>query len=350
MERPILRPGAVLLHRPGRPGSSSIQLGLDAEWAVRLDVPSASCDAVLAGLDGTRTADEVLAAAVARGADPAVAALLLERLRTAGLLVDARTWLAWARDWDGTERGRRLPDLHAWDRYADVADVVERRRTSAVRILGAGRVGAAVALLLGAAGVGRLEVLDTAVVTAADLTPYGYRAEQLGRSRGQALRELLTSPSVTVAGVARHADAVVLCPDTREPDRDTIAALDRAGLPHLLVRCRDLGGTAGPFVLPGRTACIRCTDLHRTDRDPDWPVLLSQLTGVTGAVPDTVLAAQLAAFAAAQVLHWLAGELPATAGSTVDIQLAGGLGRSRDWPPHPYCGCHWPEQFRTDAG
>ncbi len=343
MQRPIVRPGVVLLHRPGRPGTSSIQLGLDPERAVRLDVPAASCDAVLAGLDGTRTTGEVLAAAVARGADPAVARGLLDRLYDAGLLVDARTWLAWTRDWDDTERGRRLPDLHAWDRHADVTEVVERRRTASVRILGAGRVGSAVALLLGAAGVGRLEVLDTAVVTAADLTPYGYRADQVGQARGSALRELA---GAAVATSARQAEAVVLCPDTREPDRDTVAGLVRAGLPHLLVRCGDLGGTAGPFVLPGRTACIRCTDLHRTDRDPAWPVLLSQLTGATGAVPDTVLAAQLAAFAAAQVLHWLAGDVPATAGSTVDVALTGGTSHSRQWPPHPYCGCRWPEQLR----
>jgi hypothetical protein len=30
----------------------------------------------------------------------------------------------------------------------------------------------------------------------------------------------------------------------------------------------------------------------------------------------------------------------------VDIALAGGTSRGRPWPPHPYCGCRWPEQLR----
>ncbi|HEY3001105.1 MAG TPA: TOMM precursor leader peptide-binding protein [Kribbellaceae bacterium] len=350
-ERLLLRPGTVLLHRTGRPGTTRIQLGSDPRYAVRIDVPAASCDAVLAGLDGTMTEAQVLAAAVARGADEAAAAALLRRLRAARALVEPG-WLDWTHDLPDGDRARRLPDLYAWDQVADVTAVAERRRTASVGVVGAGRTGAAVALLLAAARVGRLEIAGAGLVEPADVTPYGYRPEHVGRPRHLALRDLLTavSPAVTVAGAAGRAEVVVLVPDTREPDRDELAALLRADLPHLLVRHDERGGSVGPFVLPGRSACVRCTDLHRTDVDADWPVLLAQLGVAPAPGPDTVLAAQLAALAAAQVLHWLAGETPATAGTVIEIGLAGGAAHRREWQPHPCCGCHWPSQLAADDG
>jgi len=146
------------------------------------------------------------------------------------------------------------------------------------------------------------------------------------------------------------ADLVVLCPDSPEPDRDGPAALSRASVPHLLVRARESTGPVGPLVLPGRTACVRCTDLHRSDRDPGWPALLAQLTAARAAPPETVLAAHLAALAAAQVLHRLAGGEPEALGHTIEVRLASGLASTREWPPHPYCGCRWPDQIADTDG
>ena len=207
-------------------------------------------------------------------------------------------------------------------------------------------------MLLAAAGVGRIDVQDPGPVRPADLAPLGYAPGDLGRPRDQAALDLVDRwrQGSGTAGRPRdlrtgdEPDLVVLCPDAAEPDRDGPAALSRATVPHLLVRARESTGTVGPFVLPGRTACVRCTDLHRSDRDPGWPALLAQLTASQPA-PETVLAAQLAALAAAQVLHRLAGGEPATLGHTIEVRLAGGLASTREWPPHPYCGCRWPDQI-----
>lgn len=402
-ERPVLRPGSVLLHRTGRPGTTSIQIGLEPATAVRLDVPSRSCDAVLAGLDGTGTTTQVLTAAVARGADPAVATALLDRLRAAGVLVDARTWLSWTNHWSPAERLRRLPDLQTWDRLtarvghaatarvataatagaagaaagltrglADgldgAAEVMAGRAVATVRVVGAGRTGAGLALLLDAAGVGRIDVSDSTPVTPADISAYGYRPDQLGQPRARALRTLLRHSTRTprrrgatsarssggatagrsVGDAAR--EVVVWCGEVCEPEREEVAEWMRAGTAHLVVRGGETSGTVGPFVLPGETACVRCTDLHRADRDPDWPRLLSQLAVAPPPVPETVLAAQLAALAAAQLLHWLADGRPATAGRSIEVSVPGGTSRVTDWSPHPYCGCRWPAQFAEDTG
>ncbi len=49
-----------------------------------------------------------------------------------------------------------------------------------------------------------------------------------------------------------------------------------ADLPHLAVVFGDQAAYVGPFVLPGRTPCLRCADEHRLD-DPVWRAIAAQL-------------------------------------------------------------------------
>jgi hypothetical protein len=77
--------------------------------------------------------------------------------------------------------------------------------------------------------------------------------------------------------VHRTPDLVVIA-SGRPLDSGLVAGLQQAGLPHLVVGVRDATAVVGPLVVPGRTACLHCTDLHRTDRDPAWPLLAAQLT------------------------------------------------------------------------
>jgi hypothetical protein len=116
-----------------------------------------------------------------------------------------------------------------------------------------------------------------------------------------------------------------------------------ARIPHLAARVVELSGIVGPFVIPGRTSCLRCLDLHRCDRDPAWPRVVAQAeqrrTGV--AACDVTLATQVAALAAQQVLAHLDGFSPATVDGTIEVSLPYGLARRRSWHPHPACGCTW---------
>ena len=92
--------------------------------------------------------------------------------------------------------------------------------------------------------------------------------------------------------------------------------------PHLVVRCWGNGVSAGPLVLAGQTSCLRCADLARSDADPQWPVVLSQLSRLRLESPPA-LVAWAASVAAAQALAFLHGELPESAGATLEAELAG---------------------------
>jgi bacteriocin biosynthesis cyclodehydratase domain-containing protein len=139
----------------------------------------------------------------------------------------------------------------------------------------------------------------------------------------------------------RRPDVVVLADWHR---RELPAALMRAQVPHLAASASEAIGVVGPLVLPGRSACLRCLDLTRAERDPAWPLILAQLTSHAAADPaacDSVLAAMVAAQATAQVLTFI-DRGPATTAvisGTLELVLPGWQWRRRTWPPHQSCRC-----------
>lgn len=129
---------------------------------------------------------------------------------------------------------------------------------------------------------------------------------------------------------------VLCCAASMEADRVLLSEL--GGRPQLVVSGSDLGVGVGPFIVPGRTPCLHCEDLHRTQRDPAWPELLAQLCRQR---PAPVRAAELHWAASTAVLHarsWLAGRLPDSVAATLILDADGSL-RVRRLRAHPGCGC-----------
>jgi bacteriocin biosynthesis cyclodehydratase domain-containing protein len=338
--RPVLSPAVRRLWRDretlqlGRlPGRAAVLAGLDP--ATR---------AVLPLLDGTRDAEQVVAGAAAAGCPPARTLALLDLLTRAGALEDGEGARRAAQHWSPQERDRFEGDLASLMLIGDAATALTRRATARVTVIGAGRVGAPLAALLGAAGVGAVDVRDEAVTAAQDVGVGGLRPGDVGRRRGEAARELLQSAwPRTDLRPQPVADLVVLAPTGREPQQP-VAALVTEGVPHLLAEVRDGVGVVGPLVLPGSTACLHCLDLTRTDLDPDWPALAAQLAGPTRGAPpcDGTLAVAVAAQAVLQALTLLAGTVPAAAGATLELALPDWRWRRRSWSPHASCGCALP--------
>jgi hypothetical protein len=167
----------------------------------------------------------------------------------------------------------------------------------------------------------------------------GRRASAAGTSRRAATRPRARQASA-VPAKARRPDLAILI--GRQP-MELRASLMADRLPHLAVSADEAIGVVGPLVIPGRTACLRCLDLARTERDPAWPLILAQ---VTGREPDPLacdapLAAAVAAQAAAQVLGFFDRAVPADAvtNGTLELVLPGWQWRRRTWPPHRDCLC-----------
>jgi hypothetical protein len=233
------------------------------------------------------------------------------------------------------------------------AAALARRRASRVRVVGAGRVGAPLAALLAAAGVGSVAVDDAGPTRVADLAPAGLLARDLGRARGATVaRRLPRQPSGggRPRGAGPH-DLVLLTPvGPGAPDPADAQHLLREGVPHLAAGVRENTGWVGPLVLPGRGPCLECLERHRTDRDPGWPLVAAQLAVPAYGVVDpcnVALAALVAAVTALQALALLdaePGQLPpavsaGSLGGVLELQLPGWRLRRRSWAPHADCDC-----------
>jgi bacteriocin biosynthesis cyclodehydratase domain-containing protein len=294
--------------------------------------------------------DAVIAAAAERGQDPTEALDLVQTLRRAGVVVDAAARAAPAGP-DRPGRRRRLaPDRAALSlRTVDPAGLLARRAQQTVVVHGHGRVAVPLGSLLAAAGIGRVHLATAGTCAPGEAAPGGAAGTDAGRPRGTVAAEALhrAAPEVdTRAPVPqRQLDLVVLA--TAAPDPALVESLQSRGVPHLVAGVREDRGLVGPLVLPARTGCLRCADLHRTDRDPAWPALAGQLSApAVGIEPcETTLAAAVAAFAAAQALGYLDGAVPAAVEGTLELSLPDFRVRRRSWPPHPRCGCR-PEQLR----
>jgi len=200
------------------------------------------------------------------------------------------------------------------------------------------------AAVLAASGIGRVSVRDAGVVGAGDAVVGGLTGADEGRPRAMAAADAvrraspLTDLRPLPAGAG--ADLVVLTRPWAASD-PLVAGLHRSGVPHLVAAVREHTGVVGPLVVPGRTGCLRCGDLHRRDADPRWPRLAAQLTaGEPPASGATVTCLLTAVVAAVQVLAFVDGTAaPAAVDATLELAPPGLLPRLRRWPPHPACEC-----------
>ena len=140
------------------------------------------------------------------------------------------------------------------------------------------------------------------------------------------LRQLLGEPG-------ERPDLVVLVAHHVTPPEQAAHWL-RHDVPHLAIVYGDSAVQLGPLVEPGTGPCLRCLELHRSDADPAWPAIATQLLGRASLLETPSMATEVAAAAVRMVresARWSARSIAIVAedGSRVE----------RQWQPHPECGC-----------
>jgi hypothetical protein len=317
--------------------------GVDSTDGVLVSPADRRTAALLRGLDGRRPQRTVLADAARAGQDVAAVAGLLESLRTTGLLVDLDPADVLASDAGPAAAARTAAELPA-ALHRPGSGAWRARRAATVVVDGATRVGAPLAAVLAASGIGRVSVRDTGLVRAGDAVVGGLGAADEGRPRSLAAADAVrrASPLTDLRPLPEGAtvDLVVLARPWAASD-PLAAGYQRSGQPHLVATVRGQTGVVGPLVVPGGTACLRCGELHRRDADPRWPELAAQLTADEPAPSGaTVTCLLTAVLAAVQVLAYLDGDAaPAVLDAAFEIPPADLVPRVRRWVPHPACGC-----------
>jgi bacteriocin biosynthesis cyclodehydratase domain-containing protein len=205
------------------------------------------------------------------------------------------------------------------------------RRSAYLLVQGCGPLLLPMVAGLGAAGVGRLGV-RFATDARERRVPLDQLRAELGRVAPRtSLEQHKPKTRIDLAVVT----------DTLAPGRNL--ELELLGVPALVVRVCDDLGLVGPLVLPGRTACQHCLDLHRIDQDPFFSTLHAQLGQLVGSAGPATLQAT-AALAVEQALLGLdalvaPAQPPPTLDAVLELDLRRGRLHRRPWSPHPECGC-----------
>ncbi|KQX36022.1 thiamine biosynthesis protein ThiF [Streptomyces sp. Root63] len=361
---PMLKPA---LRRAWR-GRNTVQFGVTPAHAVTLGPVDLATGSFLELLDGTRGLPLLHEEARALDLPERHVDTLLARLAEAGLLDDPRSAGPGA---DVLCRRAEMMDRQRPD-VASLSVVrpepggstrrMAARRAMRVQVRGAGRVGASIASVLSGAGVGHVEVLDGGRVEPWDVAPAGLAPASVGERRDVAARRLVRRSAPGPAPRRARTDGagadlpgsagqpglslIVVAPRdglaVYAPVADTAGPWIASGTPHLYAGVIEATGVVGPLVLPGGTGCAGCLELHRADRDPQWPRMLAQWrSGRRGAVPacDLGLATAVAGLASAHALAFLDGDLPACTGARWEAALPLLDWRSEPIGPHADCSC-----------
>ena len=326
----------------------TVQFGTDPARAVVLSGVDDAVATVLGALDGSRDLDQIHDVARRCGLTTSDADALLDQLRTASVLDDgaAATGLADQRGLRSLlpwERQQLSADHAVWADQGAVpgraGDRLRRRRKAGVRVVGTGRVGAQLAVLLAAGGVAAVEPIDQGLTQPADLAPGGLSHTMLDQARSDAVRDRIADTAPTASTSVADPDVVVLVGRTALLE---VPHLMRAARAHLVVDVRPGSTLIGPFVRPGTSACSGCLDRFRTDRDARWPTVAAQLSADHDDAVDVGTAAVAAALAALQVFMHVDGDVPTAVNALLDVRLPDAATVWRPLSPHPLCGCTWP--------
>ncbi|MDB1086843.1 ThiF family adenylyltransferase [Streptomyces sp. ACA25] len=336
--------------RRGWRDRQTVRYGVTPAHSVLFGPLDSATESFLSLLDGTRGLPALRDAAAALGLGRGAADRLARQLAQVGVLDDATADRSGAAQ--VTEALR--PDLASLsllhpDPGAGLRTLLARRHAW-VQIRGAGRVGAATAVTLAQAGVGRVEVVDGGEVAPGDVSPGGVRAEQAGRRRDAAARAAVHAavPWSRAPRADRQEGARLVVVAPRDglaayaPDPAAVRPVLESGTPHLYAGVVEGTGFAGPLVLPGVTGCAECLLRGRTQREPGWPLLVGQWRNARrGGVPacDAALAALVAGFTASLALSHLDGTPGSPPGIRTEVVLPE-LSVSRiPVDPHPECAC-----------
>jgi bacteriocin biosynthesis cyclodehydratase domain-containing protein len=300
---------------------SSVEIGYPPGECI---VTGAQRDEVawLLSLRGDRTLDDAITDGITHGLSRDRVRHLLSIGVQTGLIDDAGAIPRTLRDAPAAVRDGLESDMATMrvmhGSGVHTRELIDRRRCSEVSVRGEGLVADSVALALTSSGVGN-------VVHA------GSPHSSSRRHRRAALERVCQ----------------VLC-DAPHPDGAFDPEAMALDLPHITVTAYGAQAVIGPLVIPGRTSCLQCRDLHRSDADSAWPRLTAQWAYRRPRRPAvaSALAQMAGAWAATQVLALIDAGAQRVHAPTVDGAIIVTLPQANVTrearPRHPLCGCTWP--------
>lgn len=332
-----IAPGIYPLQR----NSKTIQLGLNPQTAVQL--PNVF-RGVLDSCDGSHTVAQLAELALEFDLDKTSTLNVIELLIKNGLLISSTPQL---RSLSSNQASHLLDAQRAT--HSNPTSIANRT-AARITIVGAGRNGSTLALLLGNSGFANIRIIDSTRISNSDLTPWGFSRLDVGARRDYVVQTLLERvhreqlQTMRLKETRSKSSLIVFAPDPiadipyLEPHLVDLAV--SSDTPYLVLASSDRSALVTAINIPGVTGCVRCFHLHQQDQDSDWPKLISQLVGrSTPDITPTDLVLRAALFSYQQIANWI--DFNSTdlnhwwylSGSTETVETQN--------YPHVSCGCFW---------
>jgi hypothetical protein len=234
------------------------------------------------------------------------------------------------------------PELQLTTHQQGVKDggrkTLQERAHARVDIYGCGLIGASIARVLAASGVGELRLIDQRSITSQHLPVTSLAS--VGVNAARDLEHAISRDYPKVLGRKIKQPSLVII--TRPPTPNEILTWMNFSFTHLIIESRGDAIELGPLVIPGKSSCLRCLTLNRLDRDPNWYSV--ELCGQNEHEPPAALAQLAAGIGALTALSLLdsggtsaqAPLLDTTLRIDADLTFSA-VARRR----HPRCGCAW---------
>lgn len=302
--RPVMRPEVPLLWRT----PTSIQIG------DHVIVDDVSGDAIrwLAGLDGSRTCIDAL---TSTSVDAPAQRVLAHAAYQAGALTDSSF----------------APDCWRWVNLEHRARVQQDWAAAASAYL-------------------PLDAVRGDVVTPEGVVDARWRTHIAVEGAGrlaETVRNAINASGMQLAESVDTANATIVC----SPGHSRVVPMTVPSLPHLHVGTHGSQSVVGPMVVPGRTSCLRCAQLHHRDADPTWPLVAVQwqqhAERAVALAQDHLLVEHCATYALILLRAWV--DQPEATDRWGNVAFETDLGSHSPSlaphvvgrPAHPSCGCTW---------
>jgi bacteriocin biosynthesis cyclodehydratase domain-containing protein len=296
--------------------------------------------ALLDGLDGTRTVDDL--AALHPKLTAAEVTDTLAQLAELGIVEDAAADSVWLSDTEQERYDRQLEYFGELVGGDDTRAACQARlRTARVVVIGLGGLGAWALWALAAAGVGELVGVDGDAVELSNLQRQTlYREQDIGQRKAlatartladfnssirfEAIDRRLDGPEA-VAGLVAGADFVVEAADwpPYRLSRWINSCCAEAGVPHVAASQFPPLIRVGPTFVPGSAGCLWCVEQGARASDPLFDELAAwRQQADTVAATFAPACALIGGILSSDVIHHLTGlATPSTLGSSVVIDI-----------------------------
>ena len=226
------------------------------------------------------------------------------------------------------------------------ATVLDRAKFS-ILVFGSNRLALSIYTLLLASGFSSTKLIDRIrpinEISADLVCGASIKTSDIGLKSREVLAELKRNSQLNFVDEAPFPSVPSFIISTSATQPDYIQRWLSEAIPHLLIGNLIEGQIeVGPIVIPGKSPCLQCLELWRSEQNPNYQKL-NLLTSI--AAPLEISAGAVSAIAGLAVLHIC--EFAATArskliGAVANVDLLNPLTPEMQyWQPHKDCGCQY---------